>query len=138
MPGLRVDGNDPIAMWRAGKTAVERARNGEGPTLIEALTFRFHGHLLGDDASYIPRAELNAAIAADPVPIFRRKLLEDGTATEAQLSSLELAADTEALEARDFALAGAWPEAPELNSDVYGAPPRIPVISIFEFKAASA
>ena len=58
MVGVTVDGNDPEAMWRASGEAVARARAGEGPTLLEARTFRFMGHYFGDPGAYIPKAEM--------------------------------------------------------------------------------
>ena len=66
IPGTCVDGNDPLAVYAAAKEAIARARAGGGPTLIEALTFRFNGHLIGDAGEYIPKAEYQAALAADP------------------------------------------------------------------------
>ena len=86
MPGVTVDGNDPDAMYGAARIAVERARAGEGPTLIEAMTFRFNGHLIGDAGSYIPKEEMAAALHKDPVPILRARLIGEGVATEERLS----------------------------------------------------
>jgi pyruvate dehydrogenase E1 component alpha subunit len=131
MPGILVDGNDPVRMWQAGKAAVDRARSGGGPTLIEAQTFRFHGHLLGDDASYIPKEELTAAMAADPVPAFRSRLLADQCATEQQLLAIEQAVNEEVAEAQEFALNSAWPIEAELERDVFGPPATSPTIAVF-------
>jgi len=120
MKGVHVDGNDPIAMYGAARDAVERARAGEGPTLIEAMTYRFHGHVFGDDDHYMDKAVKAAAVAADPYPAFRRKLIEGGIAGEAQLAGFE--AEIEA--ALDAAVAKAFdspfPGPEELTSDVYG------------------
>lgn len=69
MPAITVDGNDPDAMYAAAGEAIERARTGGGPTLLEALTFRFCGHYFGDGGEYIPKAELAAAVEADPIPV---------------------------------------------------------------------
>src|SRR5882757_8294547 len=66
MPGVRVDGNDPLAVYSVAREAIERARAGEGPTLIEAMTFRFYGHVMGDADRYMDKAEKAAAMAADP------------------------------------------------------------------------
>ena len=83
-PGLRharvsrVDGNDPVHRAAALDEAVERARTGGGPTLLECLTFRFHGHYFGDPMGYIPKEQLAAARAADPVPAVPVDLLVDG------------------------------------------------------------
>lgn len=120
MPGIRVDGNDPIAMYSVAREAVERARAGEGPTLIEAMTFRFHGHVFGDKGSYIPKEELAEAIANDPYPKFRAKLVADGIAAEDELSAIEAAYEAALDEAVDFALNSPYPGLEELSSDVYG------------------
>ena len=74
MPGVRVDGNDPLAVADALAEAIGKARDGEGPTFIECVTFRFRGHYFGDRMPYIPKEQLEAAMAADPVPAFRRRL----------------------------------------------------------------
>ena len=120
MPGVRVDGNDPIAMYAAAREAVERARAGDGPTLIEAMTFRFHGHVFGDADNYMDKAQKKAAIAADPVPAFRTTLIEQGAATEEQLAGMEAEIEKALDAAVEFALASPFPDLDELMSDVYG------------------
>lgn len=121
IPGVRVDGNDPIAMYAAAREAVERARAGEGPTLIEAMTFRFHGHVFGDKGGYIPKDELDEAVAADPYPRFRAKLIADGIATEEDLTGIEAGWEAALDEAVDYALASPFPGIEEATTDVYGA-----------------
>jgi acetoin:2,6-dichlorophenolindophenol oxidoreductase subunit alpha len=118
MPGVIVDGNDPIAMWKASRTAVERARSGDGPTLLEAKTFRFDGHVFGDAGEYIPKDEYRAAWAADPVPRFRTRLIELGTASGEQLQLIEQEIAAQIVEAVQFALDSPYPEASELGRDV--------------------
>lgn len=100
MPGVRVDGNDPLAVTAALDEALRRARGGEGPTFIECLTFRFRGHYFGDRMPYIPKEQLEAAMAADPVPRFRRHLADAGLADEQELARI----DTEALATVEAAL----------------------------------
>ena len=119
MPGIHVDGNDPQAMYAAAKEAIDRARNGGGPTLIEAMTFRFCGHNIGDDSHYIPAEQMAAAKAADPLPRYRQWLQDEGFATDAELSEMEaaIAADIEA--AREYAYNCDIPGADELKRDVY-------------------
>ena len=119
MPGIHVDGNDPVAMYHATKEAVERARSGGGATLIEAMTFRFMGHLIGDDDAYMDPAEKQAAVDADPVPLFRARLIADGVASEAQLKAIEDDIETALDEAVEFAVASPFPEVRELALDVY-------------------
>src|SRR5262249_61880818 len=89
MAGVTVNGNDPKAMWHAARDAVERARSGQGPTLLEATTFRFMGHYFGDPGAYIPKEEYAAALARDPMPAARAELLRTGAATAAELTPLD-------------------------------------------------
>ena len=120
MPGIHVDGNDPYAMYAAAREAVERARAGEGPTLIEAMTFRFHGHVFGDADGYIPADMMAAAVEADPYPHYRAKLIADGVADETDLAAIEADAEAQIDEAVAFALASPHPTTDELTRDVYG------------------
>lgn len=119
MPGFTVDGNDPFAMYEAAHTAIARARDGEGPTLIEAVTFRFFGHVFGDDDFYMTKEEKSAAIAKDPLPLFRAKLIETGVATEQQLAAMEADLAAQIEDAVQFALGSEMPSAAELTRDVY-------------------
>ncbi|SKC07904.1 thiamine pyrophosphate-dependent dehydrogenase E1 component subunit alpha [Sphingopyxis flava] len=123
MPGVRVDGNDPIAMFKAAKQAVDRARAGEGPTLIEAMTFRFQGHVFGDADNYMNKAQKAAAVEADPVPIFRARLISEGIASEDELAAIEAEIERQIDEAVEFALASPFPELSELTTDVYAEGP---------------
>lgn len=119
IPGVRVDGNDPVAMYAAANEAVARARAGEGPTLIEAVTFRFMGHVFGDADGYIPKDMKAAAMADDPVPKFRARLLADGIATEAQLADIEADIEARIDAAVAFALASPLPQPDDLRHDVF-------------------
>jgi TPP-dependent pyruvate/acetoin dehydrogenase alpha subunit len=119
MPGVTVDGNDPLAVFAAAKTAIERARAGDGPTLLEATTFRFNGHVLGDADAYMHKGEKAAAMAQDPVPKFRAWLLEKKVSDEAGLAAVEAKISAEIDAAVEFALASASPELSELESDVF-------------------
>jgi acetoin:2,6-dichlorophenolindophenol oxidoreductase subunit alpha len=121
MRGVTVDGNDPVAMYVAAREAVERARAGEGPTLIEAMTFRFHGHVIGDNDAYMDKGEKEGWVKKDPVPIFRASLIEQGHATESALAKIEAEIAAEIEEAVAFALDSAFPDASELRRDVYQA-----------------
>jgi acetoin:2,6-dichlorophenolindophenol oxidoreductase subunit alpha len=119
MPGVTVNGNDPDEMYGAAKIAVERARAGEGPTLIEAMTFRFNGHLIGDAAGYIPKEEMAAAKAKDPVPLLRARLIAEGTATEDAIVAIEAAIAAEIDAAVIDAYAAEVPGLIELKRDVF-------------------
>ncbi len=119
MPGITVDGNDPLAMYQAAKQAVDRARSGGGPTLIEAKTFRFFGHVLGDVDAYMDKGEKAAAMARDPVPLFRQWLIASKNATEEELAALEAAIDKEIDEAVEFAVDSPYPDVAELRKDVF-------------------
>lgn len=119
MPGVRVDGNDAEAMYSAFAEAVARARAGEGPTLLECMTFRFFGHAMGDDDSYIPAEQKAAAMAADPVPILRARLIADRIATEDELAAYEADVQVQIDDAIEFALGSAWPEVDSLRFDVF-------------------
>lgn len=119
MPGITVDGNDPLAMYQVSKEAIERARSGGGPTLIEANTFRFFGHVLGDNDAYMDKGQKAAAMARDPVPLYRTWLISAGHATDEELSQMERAIDAEIDAALEFTLASAFPDAAELRRDVF-------------------
>jgi pyruvate dehydrogenase E1 component alpha subunit len=126
MPGVRVDGNDPLAVTAALDDALQRARRGEGPTFIECVTFRFRGHYFGDRMPYIPKDQLAAAIEADPVPRFRAHLADAGICGEDELNRI----DNDALEAVETALKTVMtadaPSVEELERDVYASPITFP------------
>lgn len=119
MPGIHVNGNDADAMYQAAGEAIDRARSGGGPTLIEAMTFRFFGHVFGDADGYMDKAEKKAAMEADPVPALRARLIADGIADEAALAALEAGIKAEIDEAVEFAMNSPFPEIDELRRDVY-------------------
>lgn len=124
MVGVTVDGNDPDVTYQVAKEAVDRARAGDGPTLIEAKTYRFMGHLFGDQMPYMPKEELAAALAADPVPRYRALLLSDGAATEAELAEIDNRVGDEVERAVRHALDAPLPPPEELFTDVYAGGAR--------------
>jgi pyruvate dehydrogenase E1 component alpha subunit len=126
MPGVRVDGNDPLAVFDTLSQAVERARSGGGPTLLECLTFRFRGHYFGDPGAYIPAGQLAAAKDADPVPRFRSHLLSAGICTEQDLDEIEEVAIAAVDEAVAAVLAAPATELNEIDRDVYANPHNCP------------
>jgi TPP-dependent pyruvate/acetoin dehydrogenase alpha subunit len=82
-PGHKVDGNDPEAMFEATRKARERALAGEGPTLIEAVTMRMHGHAAHDDMKYVPKAQIEEWRAKDPIDRQVRRIEALGTDVQA-------------------------------------------------------
>ena len=120
MPGVTVDGNDPVAMYRAARQAVDRAREGDGPTLIEAMTFRFFGHVFGDTDFYMAPGEKADRMAKDPVPAYRAWLVAQGHAQEGELSDIEVQHESAIDEAQAFALESPYPDASEMDRDIYG------------------
>jgi pyruvate dehydrogenase E1 component alpha subunit len=126
MPGVRVDGNDPLAVTTALGEALHRARRGDGPTLIECVTFRFRGHYFGDRMPYIAKDQLEAAMAADPVPRFRRHLIDNGICTDDELSRIDEGALTEVEVALKTVLSADVPSVDELDRDVYASPITFP------------
>ena len=121
MPGVTVDGNDPVEVYGAFADAVNRARSGGGPTLVECVTYRFFGHFFGDQMAYIPPDELEAAKAADPVPRFADRLVADGVLSRAQVDEIEERGRQQVEDAVVEVLASPPPTLDELNRDVYAA-----------------
>jgi pyruvate dehydrogenase E1 component alpha subunit len=119
MPGLTIDGNDVLAVYRAARDAVGRARRGEGPTLIECKTMRMRGHSEHDDASYVPREMLEAWRKRDPIQLFEARLREEGVmdeAAEVQVTK-RIASELEAAVA--WAEASPFPEGKDVEQGVY-------------------
>jgi acetoin:2,6-dichlorophenolindophenol oxidoreductase subunit alpha len=119
MRGVTVNGNDPQAMWRASREAVARARAGEGPTLLEALTFRFMGHYFGDPGAYIPKDEYAAALARDPMPAAKAAVLKAEAASESELERLAGDINARIDDAVKFAAESSPPEPGEIDRDIY-------------------
>ena len=123
LPGLAIDGNDVAAVDRAAREAVERARRGQGPTLIECKTYRTRAHAEGmPEVGYRTRDEVDAWKARDPIQRLRRTLLADGGATESDLGLIEREALQEAQEALEFAKASPWPDPDSVHQFVESAP----------------
>jgi 2-oxoisovalerate dehydrogenase E1 component alpha subunit len=122
-PGIRVDGNDVLAVYAVTRDAVARARRGEGPTLIEAMTYRIGAHSTADDAGrYRDEAEVDAARLADPIARYRTWLLARGDADETFLSACEDEAETFAMEVREGVIATPAPPVEWMFDWLYAAP----------------
>ena len=118
MRGVTVDGNDVDAMYGAAREAVDRARAGKGPTLIEAMCYRMMGHFFGSDFSYMPPEHLAEMQREDPLPKLRKVML-DHQFTEKELDAIVAAIDAEIDAAVESALAAPPPDASELKRDVF-------------------
>jgi TPP-dependent pyruvate/acetoin dehydrogenase alpha subunit len=119
MPGVTVDGTDVLAVYDATSEAVARARAGEGPSLIEGVTMRMHGHAEHDPADYVPREMLEEWQKRDPVALFENVLLEHGIIDEETASKTREAARQKAIEARKKALADPLPDPATVEEGVY-------------------
>jgi pyruvate dehydrogenase E1 component alpha subunit len=119
MPGIEVDGMDIMAVHTAAQTAVARARAGEGPTLIECLTYRFRGHSLADPDELRSKAEKELWFARDPIKKFSAYLIEQNLATQDQLKAIEKKIQVEVEEAVEFALESPEPNPEELHRYIF-------------------
>jgi TPP-dependent pyruvate/acetoin dehydrogenase alpha subunit len=133
MPGVTVDGNDPLAVFDAVTTAVERARKGEGPTLVESLYYRLaaHGNIIAPPGVplHFPeheaievfgnKEEYEAALRGDPIPRFRGVLVKDGVLSAEQADEIYEQARTEMQAAVDFGIESPLPEPEEATNYVY-------------------
>ena len=117
--GCVVDGMDVLAVHQAALKAVEKARQGKGPTLLECKTYRFSGHSRGDPGGYRTRAELESWRERDPIPHMRSLLVKESGLTEAELISIESACQSEVDEAVEFALNSPEPSMEETYQNVY-------------------
>jgi len=121
IPGVVVDGNDVLAVYEAAHTAVERARRGEGPTLIECKTYRQKGHSRFDPAAYRPKQEVQNWLKKEPIGRFQTKLLEIGILTQIEVEKMVGEAKNAVDEATKFAVESPFPEPDEALEDVYSA-----------------
>jgi pyruvate dehydrogenase E1 component alpha subunit len=125
MPGVRVDGNDVLAVHRITREAVERARRGDGPTLIEALTYRIGAHSTADDATrYRTDEEVEIARAYDPITRFSTWMAAAGHVDEGNVAGYEAEAERFALEVRAGIIAAEEPPIEWMFDWVYAEPPE--------------
>ena len=118
MPSSKVDGNDPGAVYLAAKEAVARARSGEGPTLIEAKTYRIRGHYEGDPEIYRTKEEVEAWKKKDPIERWRKVLLNRGISAET-FEEIDARIDQELKDAVAFAEESPTPDPAEARSDIF-------------------
>jgi pyruvate dehydrogenase E1 component alpha subunit len=121
MPGVIVDGNDLVAVYEAAAAAVDRARKGKGPTLLECKTYRIKGHFVGDPEVYRGREEIEGWQKPDKDPILRleNKLLKTKALTKEKVKKIRESVRKEIEEAVRFAQESPEPDAGELLADVY-------------------
>lgn len=122
IPASIVDGNDVLAVHAATRRAVEAARGGAGPQMIEVKTFRMKGHAEHDDAGYVPEHLFELWRKKDPIDRFQRHLLESRTATEEELGRIVAEVDRELDAEVDFALASPMPPPERALEGVYEEP----------------
>ena len=124
MPGVRVDGNDVLAVYAVTRDAVERARAGEGPTLIEAVTYRIGSHSTADDAArYRDEGEVSAWRERDPVDRYRTHLLDAGTIDDAFVGACDEEAEDWVADVRAELTALGEPPAAEMFEHAFADPP---------------
>jgi len=119
IPGVMVDGNDVLVVYEAARTAVERARAGKGPTLIECKTYRHKGHSRVDSGKYRPKEEVEEWLGKDPIKRFRQAMLGNGILTQTELEHVEKEVADEVADAVKFALDSPYPEGKEALENVY-------------------
>jgi pyruvate dehydrogenase E1 component alpha subunit len=119
MPGVRIDGNDVQTVKAAAEWALDHARRGDGPVLLEANTYRHHGHSRSDQATYRPAGELDEWMARDPIELLRAQLIAQAVLAEgADLEATDAVAQ-EVSAAMDRALSSPEPALDQLTTDVF-------------------
>ena len=119
MPSEAVDAMSVEDVHKAVARAAERARSGEGPTLLEFRTYRYKGHSMSDPAKYRTKEELEEYKSKDPIEQVRRTILEEGYATEADLEKISDRVKEQVAESVKFAEESPWPDPSEAFTDVY-------------------
>jgi 2-oxoisovalerate dehydrogenase E1 component len=123
MPGVEVDGNDVLAVSEAAAEAVNRARQGDGPTLIECKTYRTRPHAEGmGDYTYRTREEVELWKIRCPIERLRRHLVDDGVASATDLRAIDEEVESLAAQAIAFAEKSAWPDPASATAHVYATP----------------
>ncbi|WP_419802186.1 pyruvate dehydrogenase (acetyl-transferring) E1 component subunit alpha [Mucilaginibacter sp.] len=119
MPSAPVDGMDPVAVHNAMDEAIQRARNGEGPTFLEMRTYRYKGHSMSDPQKYRTKDEVESYKAKDPIEVVKQAILKENYADEAWIGEIDAKVKGIVDEAVKFAEESPYPEASELYTDVY-------------------
>ncbi len=119
IPGVSIDGNDVIAVYETVNEAVKRAREGGGPTLIEAKTYRIKGHFVGDPTLYRPKQEAKEHWANEPIGLFEKRLKEMGMLSDNEKETIWDAAHKEVNDSVKFAESSAYPAPEEALTDLF-------------------
>lgn len=119
MTGDKVDGTDVLAVYDATRRAVERARSGAGPSLVEAVTMRMHGHAEHDSADYVPKEMFEEWSKRDPVELFAARLQDLGVADAEQIAAIKDECRKVCIEARKRSLADPMPDPATVEVGVY-------------------
>ncbi|AOL17364.1 pyruvate dehydrogenase (acetyl-transferring) E1 component subunit alpha [Sulfolobus sp. A20] len=119
VPAVEVDGMDVLAVYEASREAINRARRGEGPSLLHCKTYRFFGHFEGDQLVYRDKEEEEMWKKRDPITLFKDKLISMKIATSEELDKIDLEAKQEISEALKFAEQSPYPELEEALTDVF-------------------
>ncbi len=119
IPGVMVDGQDTEAVYQVVKTAADRARTGQGPSLIECKTYRYRGHSRTDTAPYRKPGELDEWLQRDPINILKERMIADGQLDEVEYEELRQAAETAVVDAIEWAKNEPFPALESLYADVY-------------------
>ena len=119
MPGVTIDGNELSAVAEASHVAVERARAGDGPSLIEAVTYRWRGHSRSDRNRYRSKEEIDSWMERDPIPRFAADLIAHGIVSEGEVAAMEAEADAEIAAGQEFAQNSPSPAANDVARYVY-------------------
>ncbi len=119
IPGITVNGNDPDEVYQAAKEAVDRARRGEGPTLLECRTYKWYGHYIGDPALYRPESEVEEWKAKDPIPAYEERLLKAQVLTDTLVEEIEQELNDELEHAIKFAKESPLPDPADAMKNIY-------------------
>lgn len=120
LPGVIVDGNDVIEVFKNAKKAVDKARNGDGPSLLECKTYRYYGHYVGEPGiGYRTKEEIEKWKERDPIKLFSKYLKDNRVLGVEQIEKIRQETEREAVEAVEFARNSPWPD-PINFANIYG------------------
>ncbi len=119
IPGKTVDGMDVLAVFQTVGEAVSKARKGEGPSMIECKTYRYHGHFGGDPQTYKPKEEVEEWLKKDPIPRYRKYLIDNAVLTQEEVDTVNEEVAEEIEKAVKFAKESPYPAPEEALEDVF-------------------